>query len=226
MTLQDLRYVVAVADHGHFRRAAAVCSIGQSTLSTQIKKLGKQLGVTLFERTTQSVRATVVGAQIAGRARRVLADVEAIGSVGREMSRLLTGTFSLGIIPILGPYLLPWLVPALRVGYPELWRVVREDLTAPLLNRLGAHRLDAALLALPVRDDGIETMPVFDELFRFAEPRRHLASAGVMREKELCGQRLMLLTEGHCLRDQPGNDYAYGGYGAWQRLAAGDGLRQ
>ena len=203
MTLQDLRYVVAVADHGHFGRAAAACSISQSTLSTQLKKLEKQLGVTLFERTTQSVRVTAVGADIAGRARRVLADVEAIGSVGREMSRPLTGTFSLGVIPTLGPYLLPWLVPALRAGYPELRLVVREDLTAPLLDRLGAHRLDAALLAMPLRDDGIETLPVFDEPFRFAEPRRRRpASACVMKEEELCGQRLMLLTEGHCLRDQ------------------------
>lgn len=203
MTLQDLRYVVSVADHGHFGRAAAACGISQSTLSTQIKKLEKQLGVTLFERTTQSVRITAVGADIAGRARRVLADVEAIGSVGREMSRPLTGTFSLGVIPTLGPYLLPWLVPALRAGYPELRLTVREDLTAPLLDRLGTHRLDAVLVALPLRDDGVETLPVFDEPFWFAEPRRRRpAPTGVMTEAELHGQRLLLLTEGHCLRDQ------------------------
>ena len=203
MTLQDLRYVVALADHGHFGRAAAACSIGQSTLSTQVKKLEKRLGVTLFERTTQSVRVTAVGADIAGRARRVLADVEAIDSVGRAMSGPLTGTFSLGVIPTLGPYLLPWLVPALRAGYPELRLTVREDLTDPLLDSLRTHRLDAALVALPVHDDGVEALPVFDEPFRFAEARRRSpAAAGVMTEAELCGQRLLLLTEGHCLRDQ------------------------
>ena len=203
MTLQELRYAVALADHGHFGRAAAACNVSQSTLSTQIKKLEKQLGLALFERTTQSVRVTAVGADIAARARRVLADVEAIGSVGRQMSRPLTGTFSLGVIPTLGPYLLPWLVPALRAGYPELRLTVREEQTAPLLERLSTHRLDAALVALPLRDDSIETLPVFDEPFRFAEPkRRRPVPAGVMKEADLCGQHLLLLTEGHCLRDQ------------------------
>ena len=137
MTLQDLRYVVALADHGHFGRAAAACNVSQSTLSTQIKKLEKGLGVVLFERTTQSVRMTAVGADIAGRARQVLVDVEAIGAVGRQMSGPLTGTFTLGVIPTLGPYLLPWLVPALRTGYPELRLTLHEDLTSPLLERLG-----------------------------------------------------------------------------------------
>ena len=203
MTLQDLRYAVALADHGHFGRAAAACNISQSTLSTQIRRLEKQLGVALFERTTRSVRVTAVGADIAARARRVLADVEAIGSVGRQMSRPLAGLFSLGVIPTLGPYLLPWLVPALRSGYPELRLTVREDLTAPLLERLSSHHLDAALVALPLRDDGIETLPVFDEPFRFAEPRRRRpAPAGVMKEADLRGQHLLLLIEGHCLRDQ------------------------
>src|SRR3954468_2135728 len=127
MTLQDLRYVVALADHGHFGRAAAACDIGQSTLSTQIKKLEMQLGVTLFERTTKSVSVTVVGSEIVSRARRVLADVEAIISVGQRVSGPLVGGFSLGVIPTLGPYLLPWLVPALKRDYPELRLVVRED---------------------------------------------------------------------------------------------------
>ena len=207
MTLQDLRYVVALADHGHFGRAAAACDIGQSTLSTQIKKLERQLGLTLFERTTQSVSVTAIGAEIAGRARQVLADVEAISSVGQHVSGPLVGSFSLGIIPTLGPYLLPWLVPALRQDYPELRLVVREDLTASLLERLGSHRLDAALVALPIPDDRLATLPLFDEPFWFAEPRgdargRKPAAAEVMREDDLRGQRLLLLTEGHCLRDQ------------------------
>lgn len=203
MTLQDLRYVVALADHGHFGRAAAACNISQSTLSTQIKKLETQLGVTLFERTTQSVSATGVGADIAGRARQVLADVEAISSVGQLMSGPLTGLFSLGVIPTLGPYLLPWLVPALKTGYPELRLAVREDLTAPLLERLSSHHLDAALIALPIGDEGFETLPLFDEPFRFAEPKRRGAAAtGILKEADLRGQRLLLLTEGHCLRDQ------------------------
>jgi len=203
MTLQELRYVVAVADHGHFGRAAVACNVGQPTLSTQVKKLEQQLGVILFERTTQTVRVTAIGAEIVDRARRVLAEVEAIGRVGRALSKPLTGAFNLGVIPTLGPYLLPWLVPALKSSYPELRLVVREDLTAPLLDRLGAHRLDAVLVALPVREAGIEALPVFDEPFRFAEQRgRPSAQPGVMSETELCGQHLLLLTEGNCLRDQ------------------------
>ena len=203
MTLQDLRYVVALADHGHFGRAASACNISQSTLSTQVKKLEIQLGVVLFERTTQMVSVTEAGAEAASRARRILAEVEAIGSIGQHRAGPLTGAFRLGVIPTLGPYLLPWLVPALRADYPELRLTVREDLTTPLLDRLGANRLDAALVALPIHDDGLETLPMFDESFRFAEPRGcGERTDRIMTDAELHQQRLLLLTEGHCLRDQ------------------------
>ena len=203
MTLQDLRYVVALAEHGHFGRAAAACDIAQSTLSMQIKNLEKRLGVALFERTTKSVTLTVVGDEIAGGARQVLAGVEAIMSVARHTSGPLAGGFSLGVIPTLGPYLLPWLVPALKKDYPDLRLILREDLTAPLLDRLGSHRLDAALVALPVPAERLEILPLFDEPFWFAEPRgRKSATSRVMKEDELRGQGLLLLTDGHCLRDQ------------------------
>ena len=203
MTLQDLRYVVALADHGHFGRAAAACNIGQSTLSTQIKKLEQRLGVTLFERTTKSVSVTAIGVEIVGRAHQVLADVEAIANVGQQISGPLAGGFSLGVIPTLGPYLLPWLVPALKAEYPELRLTVREDLTTLLLERLASHRLDAALVALPVPDERLETLPLFDEPFWFAEPKScKPAAARTMTEDDLRGRRLLLLTEGHCLRDQ------------------------
>ena len=203
MTLQDLRYVVALAEHGHFGRAAAACDIAQPTLSTQIKNLETQLGVTLFERTTKSVSTTSAGAEIAARARRVLEEVDAIASVGRQTSGPLSGDFSLGVIPPLGPYILPWLVPALNKDYPELRLILREDLTAPLLERLGSHRLDAALVALPTPDSRMETLALFDEPFWFAEPKgREPATTTPMREDELHGRHLLLLTEGHCLRDQ------------------------
>ena len=203
MTLQDLRYVIALAEHGHFGRAARACDIAQSTLSTQIKNLEGELGVTLFERTTKSVSVTAIGAEIAGRARQVLAEVDAIMSVGQHTSGPLAGSFSLGVIPTLGPYVLPWLVPALRKQYPALRLVLREDLTAPLLERLASHRLDAALVALPVPDERLETLPLFDEPFWFAEPKSRKSGSGkMMTEDELQGQPLLLLTEGHCLRDQ------------------------
>ncbi len=203
MTLQDLRYVVALADHGHFGRAAAACSIGQSTLSTQVKKLEFQLGVTLFERTTKSFSMTAVGADVAARARQVLAEVEAIASVGQLTAGPLVGPFSLGVIPTLGPYLLPWLVPAMKQAYPGLRLALREDLTAPLLERLASHRLDAALMALPVPDERLNTIGLFEEPFWLAEPRtRKQPSSRPLKESELRGRHLLLLTEGHCLRDQ------------------------
>ncbi len=206
MTLQDLRYLVALVDHGHFGRAAEACGVSQPTLSTQIKKLEEQLGVTLLERTNKSVHVTAVGEEVVARARQILRDVEAIVGAGRRMTGPLSGAFRLGVIPTLGPYLLPWLVPALKHDYPELRLAIREDLTAHLLDRLTSHHLDAALVALPVSDDRVETMPLFDEPFWFAEPRTtgvHAPSTGpVMKEDDLRGKKLLLLTEGHCLRDQ------------------------
>jgi LysR family hydrogen peroxide-inducible transcriptional activator len=203
MTLQDLRYMVALVDHGHFGRAADACHISQPTLSTQIKKLEEELGATLFERTNRSVRVTAIGEEIVGRARQILTDVEAIIGAGRRVSGPLAGAFSLGVIPTLGPYLLPWLVPALKKDYPELRLAVREDLTASLLERLVSHRLDAALIALPVSDDRMESLALFDEPFWFAEPKGpNPVAVKVMKEEDLRGRQLLLLTEGHCLRDQ------------------------
>ena len=177
--------------------------MSQPTLSTQIKKLEEQLGVTLFERTNKSVHVTAIGEDVVGRARQVLLDVEAIMDVGRRVSGPLSGAFSLGVIPTLGPYLLPWLVPALKKDYPDLRLAIREDLTVHLLERLASHRLDAALIALPVSDDRAESLPLFDEPFWFAEPKSRRPSVpAVMKEDDLRGKRLLLLTEGHCLRDQ------------------------
>ena len=203
MTIQDLRYVVAVAEYGHFGRAAAACDVAQPTLSIQIKKFETELGVKLFERTTKLVSVTAIGAEVVRRASQVLAEIDAIMSVGQQTSGPLTGGFSLGVIPTLGPYVLPWLVPALKKDYPALRLILREDLTAPLLERLGSHRLDAALVALPASGDRLNTLALFDEPFWFAEPKDgRSASKKVMREDELRGRSLLLLTEGHCLRDQ------------------------
>ena len=212
MTLQDLRYLVALVDHGHFGRAAEACHVSQPTLSTQVRKLEEQLGLTLFERTNKSVRVTAPGEEIVVHARQVLAKVEAILAVGRRISEPLSGLFSLGVIPTLGPYLLPWLVPALRKEHPQLRLAVHEDLTAHLLERLVSHHLDTALVTLPVADHRLDTLPLFDEPFWFAEPKNRKlsqeavnsasANGAVMKEAELRGQQLLLLTEGHCLRDQ------------------------
>lgn len=203
MNLRDLRYLVAVADHLHYGRAAAACHVSQPTLSTQLKKLEGYLGAALFERTNKSVHLTATGAEVVARARRTLAEADTILAVTRQRKGPLTGPLQFGIIPTLGPYLLPWLVPAARKSYPELRLVVHEDLTARLLEQLQLHRLDAAIVALPAAGEGWEVAPLFDEPFWLACPKDHpLARRARVSEDDLQGQRLLVLAEGHCLRDQ------------------------
>jgi LysR family hydrogen peroxide-inducible transcriptional activator len=203
MTLQELRYLVALADTSHFGRAAQACHISQPTLSTQIRKLEEQLGVTLFERTNKSVHVTAAGKEIVARARRILADTDAILDAGQRQSAPLAGSFRLGVIPTLGPYMLPWLVPALRREYPALRLTVQEEMTSRLLEGLVTHRLDAAILALPISQAGLESKALFDEPFWLAMPRGDKMARGkAVTEDELRGQHLLLLTEGNCLRDQ------------------------
>ncbi len=174
MTLQDLRYVVALADHGHFGRAAAACDIGQSTLSTQIKKLEAELGATLFERTTQiGERDGHTGADIAGA--RAPGPGGCRGHRQRRAARIsgpLAGGFSLGVIPTLGPYLLPWLVPALKQDYPGLRLTVREDLTAPSAGAgSGPTGWTPRWSRCRCPTTGWRASPLFDEPFWFAEPK-------------------------------------------------------
>jgi LysR family hydrogen peroxide-inducible transcriptional activator len=203
MTLQELRYLIALADCGHFGRAAETCHVSQPTLSTQLKKLEDALGVGLFERTNKALRITPLGQRIVDHARRVLAEADAIIELSRESTAPLAGTLTLGVIPTLGPYVLPWLLPLLKRFYPKLRLVLCEDLTDALLDRLRAHRIDAAMLALPINRPDLETEPLFDEPFFFVCPRDHpLAAREVVCEADLRQQRLLLLTDGHCLRDQ------------------------
>jgi LysR family transcriptional regulator, hydrogen peroxide-inducible genes activator len=203
MTLRELRYLIAVADHGHFGRAAQACHVSQPTLSTQLKKLEDYLGVTLFERTNKALHVTPVGEEIVALARRVIAEADAILKTARETKGPLSGLLHLGMIPTLSPYLLPWLIPALKRAYPDLQLVVHEDLTDHLLVRLKAHKLDAALLALPIRDTDLVAAPLFDEPFFFAASNSHpLAKCESVMDAELRNQHLLLLADGHCLSDQ------------------------
>lgn len=204
MNLRDLRYLVAVADHRHFGKAAAACAVSQPTLSAQLKKLEDYLGQPLFERTNKHVETTPIGRAVIARARNALAEVDAILEITRRGGGApLTGPFRLGVIPTLGPYLLPWLVPALNAAAPMVVLVVHEDVTTALLDQLRHHRLDAALVALPIADEGgIATRPLFDEPFRFVCPASHpLAGATSVGAADLAADDLLLLNEGHCLRD-------------------------
>ncbi len=203
MTLRELRYLVALADHGHFGRAAEACHVSQPTLSTQLRKLEDYLGVTLFERTNKAFHITTLGEEIVARARTAIAEADAIVEMAQEKKGPLKGPLAVGIIPSLSPYVLPWLLPALKRAYPHLRLVVHEDLTDHLLERLKAHKLDTALLALAMCDADLEAAPLFDEPFFFAAPKGHpLAQSETVKESDLRTQRLLLLTDGHCLRDQ------------------------
>jgi len=203
MTLQELRYLVALADNRQFVRAAAVCHVGQPTLSTQLKKLEDYLGVTLFERGSHHLVPTPVGEKIIERARIALDVVEQIRELARQGRDPLGGPLHLGLIPTLGPYLMPHLLPTLRAHFPELHLFLREDLTANLMERLRQCRLDALILALPVRGDDLETLELFRERFVVALPIGHaLTRKESLAAADLDDEPVMLLEEGHCMRDQ------------------------
>ncbi len=223
MTLSELRYLVAVADLQHFGRAAERCHVTQPTLSTQLRKLEEFLGVTLVERTHRAVVLTPIGQRIVSRARRILEEADQICQAARHDKGLLASTVRLGIIPTASPYLLPLFLRPLHAAYPDLRVVLREDLTDNLLQELAGYELDALLLALPIDADGCIAVALFEEPFWFACPAGHpLAEQPVVTERHLSGQPLLLLSEGHCLRDQA---LAICGEQARENAAASDDLR-
>ncbi|CAA9310620.1 MAG: Hydrogen peroxide-inducible genes activator _ OxyR [uncultured Lysobacter sp.] len=203
MNLRDLRYLLALADHRHFGRAAEASFVSQPTLSTQIRKLEEELGVALVERAPRRVMLTPVGMDIAERARRVIAEVDQMAEIARRSQDPEAGTVRLGLFPTLAPYLLPHVVPRLRERFPRLELLLVEEKTDQLLARLRDGRLDAAVLALPLNDEQLHIEPLFDEPFLLAVPKRHpLAAQSSLAPGDLDDQHLLLLEEGHCLREQ------------------------
>ncbi len=203
MTLSELRYLVAVADLRHFGHAAERCHITQSTLSTQLRKLEDFLGVTLFERTNRPVTVTPIGETIVIRARRIIEEADQICDLARQDEGLLSSALKLGIIPTLSPYLLPMFLEALHRAHPQLRLVLREDLTANLIDALAAYEVDVLLLALPADVHGLHALPLFSEPFSVAFPAGDpLGARTTLAEHDLVGRRLLLLAEGHCLREQ------------------------
>ena len=177
--------------------------LGQPTLSTQLSKLEKKLGVTLFERTNKSVEITPAGQKILAKARQILAEAEHIIEIGHRHEAPLSGELRLGIIPTLSVYLRSWLVPVLRKAAPNLKLIPHEDLTTHLVEALHHHEIDAALLALPVHEHDLDSIALFDEPFWAVLPKDNpLAKRSRLRSKDLVREHLLLLTEGHCLRDQ------------------------
>lgn len=203
MNLRDLKYLVALADHRHFGKAAAACFVSQPTLSTQIRKLEDELGLPLVERAPRKVMLTPAGVEAAARARTIVAEVEQMKEAARRSRDPEAGTVRLGIFPTLGPYLLPHVIPNIRERFPQLELLLVEEKSDELLTRLREGKLDAALLALPLDDDQLHAEFLFEEPFLLAVSQQHpLARRQHLDVQELSSQKLLLLEDGHCLRDQ------------------------
>jgi LysR family hydrogen peroxide-inducible transcriptional activator len=202
MNLPEIRYLVAVAEHRHFARAAAAINISQPTLSGQIRKLEEELGVTLLERSNKRVELTPVGEQIVAHAREMLAEVRAIEAVAQAARDPLVGPIRLGIIPTLAPYLMPLILQPLKDAFPQLTIQLWEDQTRSLIDGLRNHRLDAALLATAADSPEITEIELFSEPLLAALPPDHkLSNSWPVREEALTPE-LLVLADGHCLANQ------------------------
>ncbi len=203
ITLRQLRYLSALAKHGHFGRAAEACAVTQPALSMQIRDLERTLGVAVVERRPGDAMLTDIGREIARRAEDVLAASRDLVDFARHRSGVLTGRLTLGVIPSLAPYLLPRILPMLQSRFPELRLELRETQTRPLIEDIKSGMLDAAMLALPVGEPDIDAIKLFEDLFLLAvpadDPREETTRVAA---EDIDQSRLILLEDGHCLRDQ------------------------
>lgn len=203
MNLRDLRYLVAVADLRSFIQAADQCFISQPTLSTQIKKMEESLGVQIFERTNKKVLPTELGERIVASARRILLEIDVIQQLAANAQDPLSGNFRLGAFPTLSTYIFPGLVPKIKQALPKLRLILIEEKTDALIAQLRQGQLDAALLALPIHDDYLESRTLFeDDFFLAVASDNPLAKRQTVSPSDLFQQQLLLLDEGHCLRGQ------------------------
>jgi LysR family transcriptional regulator, hydrogen peroxide-inducible genes activator len=203
VNLKDLKYLVALADTGHFGKAAERTFVSQPTLSAQLKKLEEYLGVKLVERQPKNVQLTDVGKQVVLRARRMLDDGDEIIALARSNTDPFSGKLKLGLIPTVGPYLLPRVMMKIRRALPNLGLMLYEYQTEPLLKRVRDGEIDVAILALPAENDGMESRALYQEAFTVALPSNHpLAAKSTIKVADLKGHTLLLLEDGHCLRDQ------------------------
>lgn len=204
MNLRDLTYLVSLAEHRHFGRAAEASFVSQPTLSTQIRKLEDELGVALVERTPRKVLLTETGREIARRASGVLAEVDEIRAIAQRTRDPEAGRLRLGIFPTLGPYLLPHLVPLVRKRFPRLELLLIEEKTEQVIRLLREGALDVGVLALPLHEESLHAEFLFEEPFVLAVPDRHPLAQRKARLKlaDLEDESLLLLEDGHCLRDQ------------------------
>ncbi len=203
MTLTELKYIVAVARERHFGRAAESCFVSQPTLSVAIRKLEDELGVTLFERGGTEVSATPIGERIVAQAHKVLQESATIKEIARLGHDPLAGPLRVGVIYTIGPYLLPRLIPVQVQRTPQMPLILQENFTVRLVEMLRQGELDCAIMALPLPDAGLVTMPLYDEPFVVAMPAAHpWASRGEISAQDLKQENMLLLGSGHCFRDQ------------------------
>jgi LysR family hydrogen peroxide-inducible transcriptional activator len=201
LTLKQLRYFEALAQHGHFGRAAQACAISQPALSVQIRELEESLGTELFERAARQIRLTNFGEEFATRVRGILRSVDELGELAMASRDHLVGRLRIGVIPTIAPYLLPEIITDLAAANSGIDIQIRESLTPILVRELADGRLDAAIVALPVSEPSLTEVSLFDENFVLVRP---VADEGkpVPGHEDLREMKLLLLEEGHCFRDQ------------------------
>lgn len=203
ISIRQMRYFDALATTLHFRKAAELVHVSQPALSAQIGEMEEHLGTKLFERTRRSVVLTHMGAQLLPRIRSILNDIRTLEEMAAQKRGILLGTIRLGIIPTIAPYLVPVLVPALRQQYPDLQIELREAITSRLIDDLRAGKLDCVVAALPVDDDALTVRTIFRDRFLIATSVNDSdVLASPMTQENVAVERLLLLEEGHCLRDQ------------------------
>ncbi|MDP6730731.1 MAG: DNA-binding transcriptional regulator OxyR [SAR324 cluster bacterium] len=203
MNIRDFEYLVALDELRSFRKASERCHVTQPTLSGQLRKLEDYLGVLLVERTKRKVMLTPVGKEVVRRARLILQEVEQIEEISVSFKDPMQGKLRMGLIPTLGPYLLPFMIPAMVQEYPRLQLFLYEEQTHILLKKLSDAVLDVIILALPVSSSGLSEIELFDEPFLLALPRGHeLSIQDSVSLSDLSEERILLLEDGHCLRDQ------------------------
>jgi LysR family hydrogen peroxide-inducible transcriptional activator len=203
MTLQELRFIVALAREQHFRKAAEKCHVSQPSLSIAIAKLEKKLGIALFERYKNEVRVTSIGNQIVNRAKKILEEVDQINQIAQSEKDPLNGVFKLGVIYTVGPYLLPQLIPALNKAAPRMPIEIYENFTGNLRQKLTSAELDAIIISLPFTEPGVVTHQLYQEPFVVLMPGDHaLTTKKAISEDDLMKHSMLMLGEGHCFRDQ------------------------
>jgi LysR family transcriptional regulator, hydrogen peroxide-inducible genes activator len=203
LTIRQMRYLLALAETRHFARAAALCNVTQPALSTQIKELEQTLGFAVIERKRAAAEFTAEGQEVLRRVTKIVTETRDLEDFAKQCSGLLVGPLVAGIIPSIAPYLLPLCLPLIQEKYPRLDLKLRETRTATLLRELAAGRVDVAILALPIDIAGVAETPLFDDHFLAAVARKEAkATPARLTPLDVPADKLLLLEEGHCLREQ------------------------